>query len=104
MGARPTQRKLDKIKREIASARRAIHNITGRDLRGIAARLGRKRDTSRGKEPTFVSTLFEANPISIPDDVKGDGTKRNILDDLESDVFLLEMELEAEGYDDYGDD
>ena len=92
MPERPNQRKLDKIRREIVSARKGIHNVTGRDLRSIAKRLGRERDTSRGKEPTFVSIWFKTNPISIPDDVKADGTKRSILDDLEDDIFRFETE------------
>lgn len=67
----PTGKKLAKIGRDIASARKAIHNITSRDLRRIAKQLGRVEDSGRGKEPTFVSTLIEdANPISIPHHVK----------------------------------
>lgn len=93
----PTQKKLAKIGRDIASARKAIHNIASRDLRRIAKQLGRVEDCGRGKEPTFVSTLIEdANPISIPHHVKGEGTKRGILDDLEGDLVRMEVGREED--------
>ncbi len=94
MATWPTKKKLAKIARDIASARKAIHGTTSRDLRRIAKQLGRVKDTGRGKEPTYVSTLIDANPISIPHDAKGDGTKRNILDDLEGDLVRLEVDNE----------
>jgi hypothetical protein len=104
MAARPTNKKLAKIRRDIASARKAIHGTTSRDLRRIAKQLGRVKDTGRGKEPTYVSTLINANPISIPHDAKGDGTKRNILDDLEGDLVRLEVDDERGTDEDEEDD
>jgi hypothetical protein len=94
MAAWPTKKKLVKIARDIDAARKAIHSTTSRDLRRIAKQLGRVKDTGRGKEPTYVSTLIDANPISIPHDAKGDGTKRSILDDLEGDLVRLEVDNE----------
>ncbi|MGH9418910.1 MAG: hypothetical protein ACRD3J_02960 [Thermoanaerobaculia bacterium] len=94
MATWPTKKKLAKIRREIDSHRRAIPGTTSRDLRRIAKQLGRVLDAGRGKEPTYVSTLIDANPISIPHDAKGDGTKRNILDDLEGDLVRLEVDNE----------
>ena len=94
-----TPNKLEKIKREIAAARRRMNKH--RDLEEIAISLGRKRatgDQARGKEPTYISTVFlQLRPLSIPDHSGRDippGTARNILGQLEEDVVSFESQLE----------
>jgi hypothetical protein len=68
-------------------------NIRSLELQSLARALGRVRDTSRGKEPTFVSLLLPASrPLSIPDHPGSlkRFTAGNILDVLEQDIFALE--------------
>lgn len=100
-------RKLDRIQRDIAAARRRV--VTYSDLVSIATSLRRKKlkaAGARGKEPAFVSIEFpNARPISIP--FHGNnasiarGTAKNILNDLEGDVFRFRERLRREAEDDY---
>ena len=91
----PSRSKLDRARREIGKCRAGIHNTDSRDLVRIARWLGRELDGKRGKEPTYVNRLLlGARPISIPDKVRGDGTKYNILTDLEADVEQWEALLD----------
>lgn len=91
-------RKLNKIRQEIASARKRAN--THRDLERIARSLGRHRLTgvsARGKEPTYASTIFlKANMITIPNHGNktfGPRTQSIILDQLEEDVDRWEEKL-----------
>jgi len=86
-------KKLAKIKREIDSARQGAGNLRHRDLEKIAKMLGRVRSKERTNEPTYVSTLLpDANVITIPDHSRGINkfTAKNILNQLEEDVFKFE--------------
>ena len=100
MGDYPSEKKLRKARAEITACRRALGSTTYRDLERIANWLGRE-PFSRGKEPTWVSTLAprDLRPISIPRKEMGPGTKRNILDDLSGDADFLESFAIDEGID-----
>jgi len=91
-------RKLAKIKADIDSARRKA--VTARDLIAIATALGRKEFTGRGKEPTYLSTVFPfARPIAIPKHGNATippGTKKNILNDLEDDWLRFKEKVDKE--------
>jgi hypothetical protein len=100
-----TEEKLRKIEREIAAARRRA--VTHRDIASIATKLGRKRlkgAMARGKEPAFISTVFpNARPISIPDHSNQNlsfGVQKNVLNDLEEDVFRHREQLRREAEND----
>jgi hypothetical protein len=97
-----TSQKLKKIKREIAAARRRSNSY--RDLEKIAILLERsqaKGPQARGKEPTFVSTVFpKIHPITIPRHPGRDvaiGTAKAILNQLEEDVLRFERMLQDNG-------
>jgi len=97
-------RKLRKIQDAIDAARRKA--VTHSDLESIALSLGRVRLKGaqvRGKEPAYVSTVFsDARPISIPDHGASTikpNTKKNILNDLEADIFRHRARLEEEAED-----
>jgi hypothetical protein len=88
-----TRKKLQRLKRRLAMLRQRPANIRSLELQSLARALGRVRDTSRGKEPTFVSLLLPASrPLSIPDHPGSlkRFTAGNILDVLEQDIFALE--------------
>jgi hypothetical protein len=59
---------------------------------------------ARGKEPAFVSTVFpNARPISIPDHGSRNlspTVQKNVLNDLEEDVFRVEEKLRKEAEND----
>jgi hypothetical protein len=99
-----TPRKLAKLKQELASLRRS--QAKAADLESLARRLGRKQ-VKRGKEPTWESSEFnELFPLAIPHQGGKDlpiGTRRNILDQLEQDVFAWEKRLDQDE-DDENDD
>ena len=99
-----TPKKLDKLRRELAGFRRA--QAKAANLESLAGRLGRKR-VKRGKEPTWESMEFnELFPLAIPHHGGRDlppGTRRNILDQLEQDVFAWEKRLDQDE-DDESDD
>jgi hypothetical protein len=91
------RKRLNKIKREIAQARRAPQKA--RQLEELAQRLGRKMVT-RGKEPVWESQAFnDLFPLAIPRHGGRDlapGTQRSILDQLEDDVAAWDQVLEDE--------
>ena len=89
MGGIITKAKLEKIRARIEGLRGGIHSVEDDDLISVAESLGRQK-SKKGKHPTYESLLMpEKNPISIPHPIKGSGTKRNILDQLEADVIGL---------------
>jgi hypothetical protein len=100
-----TRKKLEKIKREITSARQRSNTFN--DLARIAISLERER-RDRGKEPAFISKAFpNANPITIPFHSGKDvarGTARNILNQLEEDVGRFEERFDQEGESEDDDD
>ena len=83
--------RLDDIQDEIEQLRRKPANVCHRELRNIAQALGRTRDTTRGKEPTFVNREMRWTPLSIPDHpgALAKGTVHSILDQLEDDLMAL---------------
>jgi hypothetical protein len=88
------RQKLAKLKARIANLRRRVNNLRHKDLESIALALGRIR-FPRGKEPTYITDVFNAPPISIPDhpgNIKR-GTATNILDALEMDIYRYEQLL-----------
>lgn len=90
--------KLAKIKRRIQECRKRANNLRHRDLESIAKALGRERSKKRTNEPTYISTLFKTNVLTIPDHsgTLKKGTALSILDQLEEDVYRFEEELERE--------
>ena len=91
-----TRTKLQRLKRRLAMLRQRAANIHSAELQSLARALGHVRDTSRGKEPTFVSLLLpNSRPLSIPDNPGSlkRFTAGNILDVLEQDSFALEAML-----------
>ena len=90
--------KLAKIKRRIEECRKRANNLRHRDLESIANALGRERSKKRTNEPTYISTVFKTNVITIPDHpgTLKKGTALSILDQLEEDVYRFEEELERE--------
>lgn len=74
--------------------RRRLGAIKGRELEDIAKALGRRLDTQRGKEPTWVSDeLPNRDALSIPRHGSRDlkkGTAGSILYELELDLDDLE--------------
>lgn len=100
-----TEEKLRKIHRDLNALRRKA--VTHREVASLAAKLGRKRlkgGMARGKEPTFVSKEFpQARPISIPDHSNRNlspTVQKNVLNDLEEDVFRFQEKLRKEAEDD----
>lgn len=91
------RRRLNKLRREIAQARRAPQKA--RQLEEIARRLGRKL-VNRGKEPVWESQQFnDLFPLAIPHHGGRDlapGTQRSILDQLDDDVAAWDQLLEDE--------
>lgn len=103
------RKKLKKIRREIATARRRSNKNS--DLVAIATMLGRKRakgEQATGKEPTYLNIYFpDARPISIPNHGSKDfkpGTAHNILNQFEEDVFRWEEWLQEQNTDDAGEE
>jgi hypothetical protein len=90
------KKKLKKISREIRSLRAGSANVRRRQLVSVAKKLGRVKD-NRGKEPTFISTVFpNLRPITIPSHPGAlkRFTVESILDQLEEDVFYQRQVLE----------
>jgi hypothetical protein len=85
-----------KLRRELEQLRVGKYNLKSSDLTRFAAKVGRKRDTSRGKEPTYVSILLPgARPLSIPGHRKiKPYTADAIMDILEADLDRWEELLE----------
>ncbi len=91
-------KKLEKLRARIEKLRKKPCNISSRELENIARSLGRELN-SRGKEPTWVSTLLpKSRPISIPNRATlKKFTAGNIMDQLENDISELEAEIEFTG-------
>ena len=91
------EKKLAKIERMIAECRKKSNRH--RDLEHIVVALERRR-VKRGKEPTYESVAFPAaNMITIPDHGTKSirpGTLKNILNQLEEDVWRFKDALEKE--------
>jgi len=93
------RKKLQRLKRRLVTLRQRLGNIKSSELQRLAQALGRHYDTSRGKEPTFVSRLLpHSRPISIPNHPGSlkKFTAGNILDRLEEDIAALEDLLAEE--------
>jgi len=94
------EKTLTKIEDEIRSLYARSANIRDRELVSVAKRLGRYR-WPVGKEPTYVSDVVPGPPITIPCHTKHktlkQGTARNILAQLENDIFYLREQLSKEG-------
>ena len=88
-----SEKKLKKIRAEIEKLRRGPANVRHKQLARLANKLGRKRDDSKGNEPTFVNDKECWKPLSIPAQ-RGKslkkGTVLKILDILEDDCLNLE--------------
>jgi len=86
-----TLRRIAQLRALIAELRRA-RDVKSRDVVRLARAVGRKPDTKRGKEPTYVHPeLANRRPLSIPNHpTLAPGTKNNILDDLEGDLDAYE--------------
>ncbi len=93
-----TLKQLARIKELIRACRRGAGNLRHRDLASIATALGRRRSKQRTTEPTFESTVFDTNVITIPDHSKGmkKWTALSILDQLEEDVLRWEARMKRE--------
>ncbi len=75
------------------SFRQRLGSLKGRELESVARTMGRRLDTQRGKEPTWISEeLPDARPLSIPNHTRDlkKGTAGNIVDQLELDLEGLE--------------
>jgi hypothetical protein len=100
------RKRLDKLKREIALARRSPQKAA--DLERFARRLGRRSVKKRGKEPMWESAEFDdLFVLSIPHHGGRDlapGTQRSILDQLEDDILAWEEKLNDEDDDEQEDE
>lgn len=90
------QKLVDRLRRELEQLRSRKYNLKSSDLTRFAGKVGRKRDTSRGKEPTYVSTVSPgARPLSIPGHRKiNPYTADAIMDSFEADLDRWEELLE----------
>lgn len=90
------RKKIAKLRRELESLRAGKYNLRPTDLVRFARKVGRDPDTSRGKEPTYVSVLPGTRPLSIPAHPKiNPYTAESILDHLEADLDRWEDLAEA---------
>jgi len=97
------KRKLAKLRKESDKLRAGRNNITSDKLIRFAGKLGRQRDTSRGKEPTYINVYFpELNPVSIPTPNIKPYTAVGVLNVFEQDFdkweSVIEREKEAEAH------
>jgi hypothetical protein len=94
------RKKLQRVRWRLESLRARSANIGRRELVSLAKALGRRR-FDRGKEPTYISDLHGARPVTIPS--HPGALKRftacNILDQLEGDLIRWEEALDAEDSD-----
>jgi hypothetical protein len=87
------EEKLQRIEEEVRCLRRKLANIHDRELISLVRQLGRER-SNRGKEPTFISDLIPGPAITIPaHGVVKKGTARNILRQIEADIFFLREQI-----------
>jgi hypothetical protein len=93
-----TRKKLDKLKRLHSGLLAQCANLKSRQVMNFAERLGRCR-IAQGKEPTFVSSPFPClSPITIPGHPRlKKYTAKNILYQLEEDLFKIEELVERQG-------
>lgn len=90
------RKKIAKLRRELQGLRARKYNLRPIDLVRFAKRVGRGPDTSRGKEPTYVSVLAGTRPLSIPGHPTiNPYTAESILDHLEADLDIWEGLAEA---------
>ena len=93
------KRKLKKVERDIRSLRAGSGNVHRRQLVSLAKTLGRQK-SDRGKEPTYVSTIFpDMRPVTIPSHpgAMPQFTVESILDQLEGyDVVRWQQVLEQD--------
>jgi hypothetical protein len=92
------KKKLAKLRRELKQLRAGKHNLKMSDLPRFAAKVGRRPDPKRGKEPTYISHAFpELSPLSIPSHrVVKAYTAEAIMDILEADLDKWESRLEEQ--------
>jgi hypothetical protein len=91
------RKKIAKLRRELAELRAGKYNLKRSDIVSFAQRVGRRPDTSRGKEPTYVSVFPQQNPLSIPGhSTINPFTALKILDVLEADLDKWEDLLEEQ--------
>ena len=90
------EKKLRRLRRELAVLRNGVANMPSRKLERFAGKLGR-HPSKTGKEHTWVShVLPQSRPISIPHHSRplNKYTADNILDLFEKDLFDIERLLE----------
>jgi hypothetical protein len=92
------KKRLRKLRRELDELRIGKYNLKTSDLVRFAGKVGRKENTLRGKEPTFISVPFpELRPLSISSHKTiNPHTANAILDSLEADLNKWEDSLEAQ--------
>jgi hypothetical protein len=97
-GSIMNKKKIAKLHRELRQLRDAKYSLKRSDLTRFAGKVGRKEDTSRGKEPTYISVCFpELRPLSIPGHREVNPfTANSILDTLEADLKKLEAWVEEQ--------
>ena len=82
--------KIEALRDELENLRRGAFNIRRSELVSFAESCGR-RESNRGKEPTYVSVLPHRNPLSIPGHTKLKGfTVKSILKVLAADLDCWE--------------
>jgi hypothetical protein len=90
------KRRMAKLRRELQKLRAGRYNLKTSQIVAFAGKVGRTRDTTRGKEPTYVSVLPELRPVSIPGHPTiNPFTAGSILDVLEHDLDKWEELLES---------
>jgi len=89
-----TRRKLNGLIKEAQRISRS--SVKARELVSLAKKLG-QRKVNRGKEPTYVSNIFEdLRPLSIPTHGGHDlsnGTRDSILGQLDDDFCCWELQI-----------
>lgn len=90
---------ISNLRRELERLRSRKYNLKLADLVRFAKKIGRKRDTSRGREPTYVSVVIPgARPLSIPGHKKvNPHTANSVMDSFEADLDQWEDILEEQG-------
>jgi len=82
------KRKIAKLRRDLEALRARRYNLKHSDLESFATKVWRKRDTTRGKEPQYVSIQFpELHPLSIPGHKRVNPyTADSVMDTFEADL------------------
>src|ERR1700727_314649 len=93
-----SRRKVGRLRRELEALRAGKYSLKTSELVNFAGRVGRTRDLTRGKEPTYKNFRFPSlNPLSIPGHPTiNPFTANSILDVLESDLDRWDDWLEEE--------